>query len=627
MKTGLRRIVEMYRQGAGGRLEHCCIQVALLMMALAGLYGISAQLHGLAYWPVFGMLVLVSLPMFFALSEGVLFKRQAMLDRAAQPHGWLKRWFWAGNLALAMQVCRAFVLAALLLCVSTLLSTLQWYVVVIDGVLLLLLFHACCRQFSGQVKTDYLAVFVRNWPLFWLNTALLALAFFFLDYCYGTVDTRSISWDALQEETRETMASGAATAWIGWLSGWLAVIDQSVWHFSQKLIPTIESTTVKIMVWLLVLLPAGIIAYTLNYFLLGVLSIADHVARRQPTESLTRSLLKKFLVVSVALAVLYWQLPKVAIKPVIAQASGIFNPCEVDEGRLASLHLEVREDMQRSMRSAVATAHQDIDRQVDQAFLGVEARVDDYLDWYFSLTGEYSRLGTVAVGKVTGKTLEALLQEQLQATMFAPEPVDAMVRAIPQQVFHHSSLAMQYAASNLQGRLVQNARQAPCALGAIQVPVLTQLDFARDAQRAALSLGAGGVAAVAGQRVYRMARALSSRIASGSIVRKLIGKRGGSALGSAGTATALCAPGGPLALACGAVVGGVTWFTVDKAMIAYDEYRYREEMKAQILGLLDQQKSDLKMQIKRAHDAALMQMAEQMRQNIDQAFIPARDGI
>lgn len=150
----------------------------------------------------------------------------------------------------------------------------------------------------------------------------------------------------------------------------------------------------------------------------------------------------------------------------------------------------------------------------------------------------------------------------------------------------------------------------------------------RDRQRAITALSAGGIVAVATtHRASRLASALAPRMTSGSIIRKLLGKRGGAAVGSGGTAIALCAPGGPLAFACGAVVSGITWFAVDKAMIAYDETRYREQMKTEILDLLTDQKNDIKTKLKASHDVALTQMVNRVQQSIDRVFIPARDGV
>lgn len=554
-----------------------------------------------------------------------------MLDKAAMPDSKLRRWLWSGSFVLAMQVGRAFFWAALLLSASTLLSAGQWGVVALDCLVLVYVAHICNRQLAGQVRADYLGVFARNWPLLWLNTVLLAVAFFFLDFFYGAVDTRPVAWHVLAEEIHASVLSESATQWIGFVNAWLAAIDQLVWHAAQVLIPGIDNVYVKVLAWLVVLLPAGVIAYALNHYLLGVLSLADRLARQTPQHIATSRVTRILLLMIGLLALVYWGLPKVAFKPVVEQVSELLNPCEVDANKIALLQASVRQDLQQSVSSAKLAAHQRIDQQVDEAFTGVEKRVDDYLDWYFSIKGEYERLAVAVTHKVAGnKTLEDLLNEKMQQTMFDPEPMEKMIHDIPRQALTDSSRDLQYAASALQGQLIKEIEQAPCALASVQLPVLSALDFSRDRQRAVVSLGAGGLvfsAYTARQLAYRLGRALAPRITSTSMIARVIAKRGGSIAGGVGTATALCSPAGPFAAACGVTAGIATWFAVDKAMIAYDEARYREQMKTEILELLDQQKNGLKTALKKSHDVALMQMADRMHQNIDRAFIPSRDGI
>lgn len=614
-----------------GKSSQLAFKLVALVLACAALYWASLYLDRLTYWQVFSLLAVFSLPVFTHLSEGILFRRHAILDKAAMPGSKVRRWFWDGNFVLAMQVGRAFFWAILLLSASTLLSAGQWAVVALDCLALVSLAHICNRQLAGQVRADYLGVFVRSWPLLWLNTVLLAVTFFFLDFFYGAADTRSVAWQVLAEKVQDNVLNASATRWIGLVSGWMAAIDQLVWHAAQVIIPAIEPVTVKVLAWLIVLLPAGVIAYALNHYLLGVLSLSDRFTRQTPRQIASSRTSSILLIMTGVLALGYWGLPKVAFKPVVEQVSQLLNPCEADANKIAALQTSVWQELQQSTTTAKVVAHQRIDQQVDEAFAGIEKRLDDYLDWYFSIKGEYERLAVAVTHKVAGnKTLEDLLNEKMQQTMFDPEPMEKTIHNIPHQVLTDSSRDLQYAASALQGQLIKEVEQAPCALASVQLPVLSALDFSRDRQRAVVSLGAGGLvfsAYTAHQLAYRIGRALAPRITSTSIIARVIAKRGGSIASGVGTATALCSPAGPFAAACGLTAGIATWFAIDKAMIAYDEARYREQMRAEILELLNQQKNGLKAALKKSHDVALMQMMDRMYQNIDRAFIPARDGI
>lgn len=60
----------------------------------------------------------------------------------------------------------------------------------------------------------------------------------------------------------------------------------------------------------------------------------------------------------------------------------------------------------------VSLAH--LEGQADRAFDRIEANVDGYLDWYYSLAGEYSRIGKLLIGEIeeymTSKLAESLQQ-------------------------------------------------------------------------------------------------------------------------------------------------------------------------------------------------------------------------
>ncbi len=96
---------------------------------------------------------------------------------------------------------------------------------------------------------------------------------------------------------------------------------------------------------------------------------------------------------------------------------------------------------------------------------------------------------------------------------------------------------------------------------------------------------------------------------------------------SATGATAVCSPGGPLAVLCGLTAGVVTWLAVDQALIKIDEYRFREAMRAELLESARAQKDELANDLRLLHHAAIDQMLAGVRSSVNQVFLPARDGL
>ena len=96
---------------------------------------------------------------------------------------------------------------------------------------------------------------------------------------------------------------------------------------------------------------------------------------------------------------------------------------------------------------------------------------------------------------------------------------------------------------------------------------------------------------------------------------------------SAGLGVTLCAPAGPLAILCGVTAGLATWLAVDKALIELDESIYREEMRADILEVLAEQRALLGEQLKQKHYMHVDRLAGQMNDALQKTFIPYSDGM
>lgn len=123
--------------------------------------------------------------------------------------------------------------------------------------------------------------------------------------------------------------------------------------------------------------------------------------------------------------------------------------------------------------------------------------------------------------------------------------------------------------------------------------------------------------------------------AAAVMLAKFAAKKGAGALAAAtGGATvgiAVCSPGGPFALACGAVggilAGAGTWLVVDKAAIKIDEALSRDEMRADILSVLDEEKAALHADPIGRYSTLIAAAAADIQTTKDDIFIPARDGL
>jgi hypothetical protein len=224
---------------------------------------------------------------------------------------------------------------------------------------------------------------------------------------------------------------------------------------------------------------------------------------------------------------------------------------------------------------------------------------------------------------------DRLEQELFGATRFADRLAEAShaIEAAAQQ-------QLAGAAERLGQRAAAEAKASPCDLEGITVHALGDLD--QDRVRAAVAATGGTAAGVvtakllaqeAGAAVAAKVAAKNGFKAAAAMAGKVTAKKGGSILLSAGAATAVCAPGGPLAVLCGVAAGAVTWLAIDKALVEIDESLFRDEMRAELLAALDEQREVLAEALKAQHAAAIDATALGIQGRIDALFVPARDGL
>ena len=274
----------------------------------------------------------------------------------------------------------------------------------------------------------------------------------------------------------------------------------------------------------------------------------------------------------------------------------------------------------------------------------VDAKVNDWADWYFSVIGEYARLGHLGAQAVGKSNLDEFMVEQLSKRVFKPagvfEDLAALNKEVEQrftqrhkEVISHLKRVMKNHAESNKGeisdqeraliedklsrldRLTHVATISPLALAAKLgsiggVKAGLKVLISRSAMKAATAGGAkvaaaGGakVAAASGAKVAaasgaKVAAASGAKAAavSGAKVAAMsgakvaakgavkVGAKAGAEVGALATgasAAALCAPLGPVAALCGITAGVVTWFAVDKAIVEIDELINREEFVAE----------------------------------------------
>lgn len=587
-------------------------------------------------WGLFFVAAIVAWPIWHYQQEYLLFQRRAVLARATTEDSRLRRWLWAGKLSRALQVLTALGWALLLLGFGVLLEPPHWLVLAGDTLLLAMVVGPLRRRLATQVRERQLGVLVRRWPLMLFNLLVLSVGFLLVDFfIVGAPDTRGMTWHAVAEQALGEVVAEADCPGSGLLVGLLAVAERLGWHLSEVLIPRLPEQF-KLLAWGLFLLQAGLLAYGFTRLQLGVVGLLD--ARKLRLQSLTgeTTFSRTFVLTILVLALFYlYAMFKLRdfdpseLQQQAQQVLGWADPCKPDVAALAALDKAFDSELDSARRDAKQAAKERLDSSLDELFDDVENGVDAYLDWYFTVVGEYQRLAAAATGD-----LGELMATELEKQLFDEIQFDNRLAASSQSIAAASETRMQ----DLRRRLGQQAdtqfQANPCGLGSLDLAAFGDLD--RDGQRASAAVGGGAVVAVVSTKLLakKTAAAVVGKVAmkksfvtAAGVIGKASAKKGGSILLSAAGGAAVCAPGGPLAAVCGIVAGAAAWLAFDKAFVEIDEALFRDQMRADILETLNKQRRELADALKLQHAAAIDAMAADIQATGERLFLPARDGL
>jgi hypothetical protein len=609
------------------------------LLALAG--GIAAIYLGaraLLVAPCWALIVLVALaawPVWLHHREFATFHRRALLDRAMRDDSRVRRWLWSGHVARVVHVFTAMFWGALLLVFASALDAWHWAVVGADALLLALAIGPVRQVLSRDVRSAHVGLVARRWPLFGLNVAALAVAFLLVDFfVVGAPDTRGITWHGVAEGAFTRGSALAACPLAGGLTGVRAVVEALAWHASEILIPSLPAPGLRLAAWLVFLLQAGALAVALTYFYLGIAAWVER--RAASTEGGSRDDSSRDFLFTIAALAALWLYASVALRGADLSwlaargrdALAWANPCRAATEPVAAVRARLATQLEAGRTAEHARAGAQIDAAMDGLFGEVEHGVDAYLDWYFTVIGEYQRLFAWGSG-----SFPELMARQLEKRLFGDHAFAERIERASRDIATGSDARMGALAARLGGEVQSGVRANPCWIEALDVSAFANLE--RDAMRASVSAG-GGVAVgalTAGLLARRAATAAAGKAASkrvfqgaASVAGRVAAKRAGSFAVAAAGGAAACAPGGPLAALCALAAGAAGWITFDKAFIEVDQLRFRGAMREELLQTLREQKAELSRDLRALHGAAIDRNADAIGASMDGAFIPARDG-
>jgi hypothetical protein len=301
----------------------------------------------------------------------------------------------------------------------------------------------------------------------------------------------------------------------------------------------------------------------------------------------------------------------------------------LESAALLRVRAQIRNRIEARRGEAQQILSEKLEAELNRVFVHASQGLPAFVDWYYSLAGEYTRLFHAAMGD-----LAAYLEQQVDELVFRPAGTTDAIDELAGELDRATAQELRRAARDVHEQIIELISGDRPALEHMEVRVSGEWDLGKqlgehlepylslgptDIARQGLATSAGVAAsAVVAKKlgsvtVAKVAAKIGAKTSLASVAAKLgvksAAKAGGTLGGvGAGAATggAVCAGtvlGASIAPACalvgGAVTGLAVWLMVDKAAIEAEEYLHREDLERELKQTLAEQREDLHWALRR----------------------------
>ena len=550
-----------------------------------------------------------------------MLRRRAVLSHVTLESSWVRRRLWPGYLLRFRQAVLALATAALALLMTAGLAPYEWLVLLASLASFAVLLGPVSRRAARHVVPAFRMPLALR-ATFWLNLALAATALALLQVFWVEVpDAGGFAPLELAAAAFDAERARANLPVVGWLLGLGAAGEAITWQLLQAARPATGGLGTYLAAALALLGWNGLKLGSVWLVMLGVVTLAQRrfgpAAAAGREEEPTRPVPgdgRGFGLSAVALALLGLLLLRAA--PESPPEWLALDPCTFKaptERRVAAAQAGAALAVQQAEFNAAL--ERQLEAALDQAFARAEAGVDSFLDWNFSLQGQYLQLWYLGRSVTGGEPFDAYMARIMDAHVddaLGPE-LDTLGPELQAELRARVTAAYEGQAALLHSVLERSACLQP------ELP-----EFALDASMQKSLVGFG---AVGGILATRLGARVGARVMGREAMRRMFtaitarfGARAAAAT-QAGQAGALCGPWAPL---CAVGIGAAAWVGTDVVLNEIDEALNREEMRAEMLAALAAQRADLEAALRAQYLAAATDMFQAFADYQQQVFNPYR---
>lgn len=266
-----------------------------------------------------------------------------------------------------------------------------------------------------------------------------------------------------------------------------------------------------------------------------------------------------------------------ALRPAV-----IRNPCTVIPMTDAELELLVSlrwpELQERLHREPLPRTDQTLQDDVDAAFEPIYAQIPKFLDWHYSVTGQYTQLAQVILEWLESEIVQAVLDR-----LHAPQ----LFSDLPDRVLHASAHVEKVMKEEMRALVEEQIRAEAATLPTSWYAGTTMPCAERDAYERMLTVAIPEtVRRLTDSAVPTTIIAVGAAFRGAAAARRFVSRLSGRLLSR--TASGL------VARVLGALAGPATWLLVDVVVLFADEHFNRDDLEAELTALIDEQKAEVK---------------------------------
>lgn len=263
-----------------------------------------------------------------------------------------------------------------------------------------------------------------------------------------------------------------------------------------------------------------------------------------------------------------------------------------------------KDNISIDFQNRVSIMEMAVDNEIDKLFNRVENNLDSFLDFHYSIKGEYIELSAIIT-----KDIGELITDKLFGEEFNKEVQDSlktMNDIYKLNMNEHLKLIDNYALVKVDLELNANSLQT----------LHDEINTNKSIQE-----GKAGVLLLAGFS-SRVIQAITTKLAA-KVASKVAIKTGKFAASSvAGASGIVC---GPLVVVCAPTAAIITWFATDAIIISGDEYFNREELKQELLKELNDNKLILKQQYNSIYSETMNKISQESKKSYEDTKILVKD--